>query len=90
MTCHRFIRFGDSSPKQGRGVVCAFRRVHTVYESACFKLHDLEAGASSLVTDLDTPDAKPQPSGRELMETGLALTLAEQPSAKIVTYKKVP
>jgi hypothetical protein len=88
-TCHRFICFDNESPKQGRAVVQAFRRVHTVYESTRFKLHVLEAGASCLVTDFDTPDAKPQLSGRELMETGLALTLAEQPSAKIVTCKKV-
>lgn len=89
-TCHRFIGFDDELPKQGRSVVRAFRRIHTVYESARFKRRDLEAGGSSLIADLDTPDAKPQLSGRELMEMGLALTLAEQPSAKIVTYKNVP
>ena len=77
-------------PEPGRGVVQAFRRANSVYESARFKLHGLEAGARYLVTDLDTPDAKRQLGGRDLMETGLALTLAGQPSAKIVTYKKVP
>jgi len=77
-------------PAQGRGVVQAFRRANSIYESARFKLHGLETGARYVVTDLDTPEAKSQLSGRELMETGLVLTLAEQPSARIVTYKKVP
>ena len=76
-------------PEQGRGVVQAFRRANSVYESARFKLHGLEAAALYLVTDLDTPEAKLQLSGRELMETGVGLTLTQQPSAKIVTYKKV-
>lgn len=76
-------------PEPGRGVVQAFRRANSVYESARFKLRGLEAGARYLVRDLDTPDAKPQFTGRELMETGLVLTLAEQPSARIVTYQKV-
>jgi len=71
----------------GEGMVQLFRRPNSFYESARFKLRSLEVGARYRVTNLDTTDAKDM-SGRELMETGLPVTIAEQPGVVNFTYRK--
>jgi alpha-galactosidase len=75
-------------PGQGRGVVQAFRRAESFYESARFKLRELDAQESYLVTDLDYPEAKREVSGRELMEKGLLMQAPVQPAAVVITYQR--
>jgi alpha-galactosidase len=73
----------------GGGLVQVFRRPECPQEKVCLKLFGLGPRARYVVNDLD--DAKPyERSGRELMATGLLLTLPEKPSARIVTYHKTP
>jgi alpha-galactosidase len=74
-------------PEVGEGVVEAFRRQNSVYESARFKLRGLESNARYRITNLDAPDAKQEFTGRELMEHGLLVVAPTQPSATILTYK---
>jgi alpha-galactosidase len=76
-------------PGQGRGVVQAFRRAESFYESARFKLRELDAQESYRVTDLDHPDAKREVSGRELMEKGLLVQAPTQSAAVVVTYQRI-
>ena len=73
-------------PDLGEGLVQAFRRDHSFYESARFKLRGLEANARYSLTNLDTPGTK-EMTGRELMEEGLPVSIAQRPSAAIVTYR---
>ena len=74
-------------PEQRRGMVQVFRRAGSNYESARFKLRNLNPEARYVVTDLDQP-ARPQDlSGRELLERGLLISAPELPSARIITYQ---
>ena len=74
-------------PEKGEGLVQAFRRAESVYEAARFKLHGLEPDARYVVTDIDKPAGR-EATGRELMEKGLLVSLAERPAAAVFTYKK--
>jgi alpha-galactosidase len=74
-------------PERQKGIVQVFRRASSNYESARFKLRNLDLAATYLVTDLDQPAAPQELSGRELMERGLLISAPEQPSARIITYQ---
>jgi len=75
-------------PDRSEGLVQAFRRDRSFYESARLKLRGLEASARYRVVNLDAPAAT-EMSGAELMEKGLPISIAQQPGAAIVTYQKV-
>ena len=72
-------------PEQRKGMVQVFRRAGSNYESARFKLRDLNAEVRYVVTDLDEPAAAKELSGRELLERGILINLPERPSARIFT-----
>ncbi len=71
------------SPEQGRGMVQAFRRPGSPFETARFRLRGLEAGARYSVSGSDRAF-----TGKELMESGLAVTIAEHPGAALITYRR--
>ena len=75
-------------PEDGEGMVQAFRREESVYESARLYLHELVPDAHYLLRDVDA-DNSSEMSGRELMEDGLVLQISEKPYAAIITYKQV-
>jgi len=74
-------------PEKGEGVVQAFRRDKSVYESARFKLAGLDAGAQYAVTNLDSGESQTI-AGRELLEKGLAVAIKDQPGDVVLTYAK--
>ena len=74
-------------PERQKGMVQVFRRAGSNYESARFKLRDLNAEVRYVVTDLDEPAAAKELSGRELLERGILINLPERPSARIFTYQ---
>ncbi len=73
---------------RGEGMVQAFRRPASPYESARFKLRGLESAARYAITNLDetTPF---EMTGQELMESGLLVRLKEKPAAAILIYKQI-
>jgi alpha-galactosidase len=71
----------------GEGMVQAFRRADSFYESARLKLHGLDPDANYTITNFDFPD-KTSMTGKELMEKGLPVTIADQPGAVVITYQK--
>ncbi len=75
------------SPAKGEGVVQAFRRPESPFESARFKLRGLDAKASYVVKNLDTA-AEVTLSGAELMEKGLPVTVNETPGAALIAYRR--
>ena len=75
-------------PEAGEGVVQAFRRDGSDYESARFRLRGLDANARDLVADLDA-DAPIPMTGRELLEHGLQVSPRGRPAAGLIAYKRI-
>lgn len=76
------------SPEEGAGLIQAFRRADSYYDSARFPLQGLEPDAVYAVTDLDT-DSTVELSGSALLEDGLGVAIAERPGSAVLTYKQV-
>jgi len=75
-------------PEVGEGVVQAFRRPESLYESARFVLRGLDPAASYEVRDIDAEGTQ-RLTGRELMGKGLLVTIPDRPGAAIVFYKRL-
>ena len=75
-------------PDLGRGMVQAFRRAESIYESARLRLRGLDPDARYTVTDLDAPKARKHFTGRELMQRGLPVAIGGQPGAALLTYRR--
>ena len=75
-------------PDLESGMVMAFRRPESPYESARFKLNGLDPEADYQVINLDADDGLVM-SGRELTEQGLSLVLKNRPDSAIIAYKRV-
>lgn len=74
-------------PEKGEGVVQAFRRAGCPKDSTTVKLQGLEPDGVYVVTNLDTAVAT-EAKGRELMESGLPISIKDQPGSAVITYKK--
>jgi alpha-galactosidase len=74
-------------PEQGNGMVQAFRRPESSYESARYKLRGLDAAAQYAIVNLDLTGVILF-TGRELMEQGLPVSIKSKPGAVIITYRK--
>lgn len=75
-------------PEAGEGVVQVFRRHESFYESARLKLRGLDPQARYSVTNLSMAVGT-EVSGRDLLENGLSVGLAEKPAAAVVSYKRL-
>ena len=67
-----WIAWQFNTPERGEGVVQAFRRAESPYESIRVKLHDLDPEAIYTLTNLDATGTT-EVAGRELMEKGLLI-----------------
>ncbi len=85
---HVWLAWQFDRPDLGEGVVQVFRRAGSCYEAAHLKLHGLEPQARYEIEDVDSP-ARTQSSGQELMEQGLPVRLATQPSAAVIRYRRL-
>jgi alpha-galactosidase len=74
-------------PEAGTGMVQAFRRHESPYESIRVKLQGLEKDAVYGLTNLDLPGTT-EITGRELSEIGLLITIKSPRGAAIISYKK--
>jgi len=74
-------------PDLGEGMVQAFRRDKSPYESARLTLHGLDPDARYALTDLDAAGVT-QMTGQELLGNGLPITIRDCPGAVVVTYKR--
>lgn len=75
-------------PESGDGLVQAFRRAESPYVVASFKLRGLDPDARYRLVNLDDAGAT-DATGRDLMETGLPLTMSTPSSAVIITYRRI-
>ena len=76
-------------PEKDGGMVQAFRRGESPYESMLSKLRGLDENAVYAVTNLES-SATVDISGRELSQNGLAIAIPERPGVAVVLYKKKP
>lgn len=76
-------------PGESRGIVQAFRRPRSPYESLRVQLHGLDAAATYEVHDLDEGSTH-QATGRDLAQTGVLISLSGAPSSALIAYKRVP
>ena len=74
-------------PEKGEGVVQAFRRAASPHEAARFKLRGLGPSAEYVLTNLDSGQSQTL-AGRELLDPGLAVPIADQPGSAVIVYKK--
>lgn len=70
-------------------MVQAFRRKETVADSFQLRLQGLEPERTYAVTDLDTLSTV-ESSGRELMDRGISITLADRPGSALLRYQRNP
>jgi alpha-galactosidase len=76
------------SPERGKGAVQAFRRGNSDETMKSFRLRGLDNDATYEITNLDTRVVTKQ-TGRELMETGLTISIDSRPGSAIVVYRRV-
>ena len=74
-------------PDLGEGMIQAFRRPDSIYESIRVRPRGLEPDAVYEIANLDRNGSEKK-SGRDLMEAGLVVEIASQPGSAVVTYKK--
>lgn len=83
----QWIGWQFDRPEAGEGMVQAFRRPDSVYESARFKLFGLDPKATYSVTDIDS-NKSVKMTAKELMEKGLRVEISERPGAVVIRYRK--
>jgi len=74
-------------PESGEGLVQVFRRHNSFYESARLKLRGVSEDTKYLLTNLDT-GGQQSLSGRELLNEGLPVTIADKPGVATITYRR--
>jgi alpha-galactosidase len=84
-----WIAWQFDQPEQGAGVVQAFRRSESVYESARLKLRGLDPQARYQFTRLDPP-RQFELSGGELLQRGLPVAIEERPGVAVFKYQGIP
>jgi len=76
-------------PDLGEGLVQAFRRAESSYESIRVKLRGLDPDATYTLANRDVSEST-EATGRDLMEKGFSIAISDQPGAVVITYKKKP
>ncbi|MDI6828136.1 MAG: alpha-galactosidase, partial [Armatimonadota bacterium] len=82
-----WIAWQFDCPDLGEGMIQAFRRPASPYESARFKLRGINPYLEYVVTNLDTNQSFVE-KGCDLVEKGLQIALANQPDSAIIVYKQ--
>lgn len=84
----QWIAWQFNRPEVGQGMLQAFRRGDSVYESARLRLHGLDAGAKYRVTNLDESEREVVMSGSALISEGALLAIPDRPGAVFVSYAR--
>jgi len=82
-----WIGWQFAHPDRSQGFVQAFRRENCRYTAAELKLRGLDASASYVLTNYDTPGEQ-RISGKHLMKTGMAVQIPNKPGAATIRYVK--
>jgi alpha-galactosidase len=82
-----WIAWQFDRPDLGSGVIQAFRRTESPYDSASFRLRGLDPEARYELTNIDTLETKTE-SGAQFMEIGFRAMALSAPEALIFKYRK--
>lgn len=82
-----WIAWQFNSPEAGEGMVQAFRRQDSPFESGRFKLRGLDPEAQYKVRNLDGGNEADE-TGRALMEKGVSVLIEDKPGATVLIYKQ--
>lgn len=74
-------------PDTNEGMVQAFRREQSPFESARFPLRGLEPDAQYRITDVDSSEGPQTFTGQELMTRGLPVRMRQSPGAIVLIYR---
>jgi len=89
----KWIAWQFNNPKQGSGLIQAFRRQKSGDATMTLKLRGLDPKASYTLKLVDAPDCKPLAAhpwtGIQLMSDGLPVTLNSRSEAAILTYRRL-
>ena len=83
----QWIAWQFDCPEKGEGMVQAFRRDKSVYESMRVQLHGLDPNAVYTLSNFDVAGTT-EMGGRQLIEQGLLIVIGDQPGSAVITYKK--
>lgn len=83
----KWIAWQYNSPKEGKGIVQAFRREENPDASITLKLMGLKPKTRYSVSDIDTGETAVY-TGQELMDKGLVVKSDARPAAKVIQYQK--
>jgi len=75
-----------NQPGTGKALLIALRRPDSPYETASFRLRDLQAGKVYKVTNLDTKEQR-RISGKQLAEEGLQVAIPARPGSALITVE---
>jgi hypothetical protein len=75
--------------EKDEGMVQAFRRDKSVYESMRVQLHGLDPNAIYTLSNFDAAGTT-ELSGRQLIEQGILIVIGDQRGSAVITYKKKP
>jgi alpha-galactosidase len=75
-------------PECGEGMIQAFRREKSIFETGRLKLFGLVPDARYEIIDVDRSEPQ-QATGRELMNKGLLVSIPDQPGAALIRYRQV-
>ena len=84
----RWIAWQFDCPEKGAGMIQAFRREASVYESIRVKLHGLDPNARYVLTDFDAGTT--EIAGADLLRAGLTIAIKDQRGSALLTYQKKP
>jgi alpha-galactosidase len=82
----QWIAWQFDRPKQGDGIIQAFRRNNSDEQSKTFHLRGLNPSSQYEVTNCDVPGSM-KVSGKELIEKGLTVVIKDKPWAMVISYK---
>jgi alpha-galactosidase len=82
-----WIAWQFDSPGKGEGVVQAFRRAQSPYESIRVKLGGLDPDTVYTLTSFDTAGTT-EMTGRELLDNGISIVMIDRPGSTVIVYKK--
>ena len=83
-----WIAWQFDRPDLGEGMVQAFRRKQSIYESARLRLHGLDPDARYVLSNLDVPGPK-ELTGSQLMGQGVPLSINNRPGAAVLVYERL-
>jgi len=85
---HHWIAWQFNNPKEGTGIVQAFRRDDCGASAMTFRLRGLKLKAHYKIIDFDSDVQPVVVTGKELMEKGISVDIKTKPGAAIIKYQK--